>query len=160
MTFDTINQQIIETLQRDGGLSISDLAKQLDMTTPPCWRRVNALKKKGILKQQVWLADPAALGLHVLVIATVKLVTHDSHATAQFKNEVQKIKEIVECYILLGERDAMLKIVVPSITYYEDLFYKRISQIPGVQEVVSSVIMSEVKHTTSLPILSIARDTV
>ena len=153
MTLDAIDRQIVETLQQDGSLSISELAKQLGMTPPPCWRRVNALKERGVLKSQVWLADAKSLGLHVKMIATIKLATHDIDVTEAFQRKVKDIPEIIECYILLGSTDAILKIAVPSIDYYETLFYRRISQLPGVQEVNSCVVMSEIKHTTVLPIL-------
>ena len=154
MTLDAVDKQIVETLQRDGSLSISDLAKQLGMTPPPCWRRVNALKERGVLKGQVWLANPKSLDLNVLMIATIKLAAHDTEVTDAFRAAVKDIPEIIECYILLGSTDAFLKIAVPSIDYYETLFYQRISKIPGVQEVNSCVVLTEIKRTTELPVLS------
>ena len=149
---DSTNKRIVEKLQQDAGVSISDLADELGMSPPPCWRRVNSLKEQGVLKKQVWLVAPEEVGVKVFIIANVKLTTHDIEATQRFREEVQKVDEIVECYILLGERDVMLKIALPSIKYYEEMFYQRLSTIPGVREVNSSVVFSEVKHTTRLPI--------
>ncbi len=154
---DSVNSKIIDRLQRDSGTSVSDLAQELGMSTPPCWRRVNSLKKNGVLKEQVWLVEPSAVGVEVFIIANVKLATHDIEATQRFREEVQKVEEIIECYILLGERDVMLKIAVPSIKYYEEMFYKRLSTIPGVREVNSSVVLSEVKRTTRLPIFKLSK---
>lgn len=152
MTLDAIDRRIISLLQEDGGLSIAELADKLGMTPPPCWRRVRALKEKGVLRRQTWLVDPAALGLAIEIFATVKLVAHDPQATSAFRQQVQEIPEILECYILLGGIDVLLKVIVPDIGYYEKFFYETLSQLPAVGEVTSSVVMSEVKRTSSLPL--------
>ena len=152
MTLDAIDRKIVALLQEDGSLSISELANRIGMTPPPCWRRVRRLRDVRILDRQVWLVDPAAVGLGVTIYATVKLTTHDIEATAAFRDRIQALPEVLECYVLLGSIDVLLKILVKDIKYYEELFYERLSQIPGVREVTSSVVMSEVKKTTRLPL--------
>lgn len=150
---DKTDLRIISLLQEDGDLSISNLADLLGMTAPPCWRRVKALKDKGVLKRKVWEVDPHEIDLHVCIFATVKLAAHDLSATSAFRDEVQKIPEILECYILLGGIDVLLKVMTPDIEYYETFFYERLSQLPAVREVTSSVVMSEVKKMHALPLL-------
>jgi Lrp/AsnC family transcriptional regulator len=152
MILDAVDRRILRLLQEDGSLSISELAERLDMTAPPCWRRVRRLKEAKILERQVWLVDPKKVGLNVTLYTSVKLVTHDSAATLAFRKRVQALPEVLECYILLGSPDALLKIVVCDMRYYEEFFYTRLSQIPGVREVSSSVVMSEVKKTTRIPL--------
>ena len=152
MTLDAIDRKILALLQEDGSLSISELADRIGLTPPPCWRRVRRLRDVRILDRQVWLVDPAAVGLGVTIYATVKLTTHDIEATAAFRDRIQALPEVLECYVLLGSIDVLLKILVKDIKYYEELFYERLSQIPGVREVTSSVVMSEVKKTTRLPL--------
>lgn len=152
VALDRIDRRIIELLQEDGGLSVTQLADRLGMTPPPCWRRIKALKDQGILKRQAWLVDPAKLDLNLQVYATVKLVAHDPGATTAFRERVRGIPEILECYILLGGIDVLLKIIVPDIAYYETFFYETLSQLPGTREVTSSVVMSEVKHSLALPV--------
>ena len=152
ITLDVIDQRIVRILQEDGSLSVAELAERLNMTPPPCWRRVRRLKEIGVLKKQVWLVDPEAVGLEVTIFATVKLAAHDAEATAAFREQVKLLPEILECYILLGSVDTFLKIVVKDIKYYEQFFYKKLSQLPGVREVNSSVVMTEVKNTDQLPI--------
>lgn len=152
ITLDRIDRQILALLQDDGGLSASDLADRLGMTPPPCWRRVKRLKDSGILARQIWHLDPERLGLAVTIFATVKLATHDAAATTAFRTEIRKLPEVLECYVLLGTIDVLLKIVVPEIRYYEEFFYRQLSQLPSVREVTSSVVMSEVKHTAALPL--------
>lgn len=152
MTLDDTDRRILSLLQENASLSISELADRLGMTPPPCWRRVRRLKEKKILDKPVWLVDPKAVGLTVTIYAAVKLATHDSKATAAFRTRIQGMPEVLECYILLGSPDALLKIVVPDMNHYEALFYARLSQIPGVREVTSSVVMTEVKRTTRVPV--------
>jgi len=88
----------------------------------------------------------------VTIYATVKLATHDGEATAAFRSRIRDLPEVLECYILLGSIDVLLKILVPDIKSYEELFYQRLSQMAGVREVTSSVVLTEVKKTTRLPL--------
>lgn len=152
MSLDATDRRILDLLQEDGSLSVSELAERLRMTPPPCWRRVRRLKDAKILDRQVWLVDAKAVGLSVTIYAAVKLATHDSKATTAFRSRIRELPEVLECYILLGSPDALLKIVVADMSYYEEFFYARLSQIPGVREVTSSVVMSEVKKTTRVPL--------
>jgi Lrp/AsnC family transcriptional regulator len=152
ITLDTVDRQILNALQQDGSLSVADLADKLGMTPPPCWRRIRRLKEAGILLQQAWLVDPEAIGLNLLVYATVKLAAHDAKAMRAFRDKIKHLPEVLECYILLGGIDVLLKIVAEDIKSYEHFFYNKLSQLPGVREVTSSVTMTCVKNTLALPI--------
>src|SRR5689334_3599030 len=120
---DAVDRRIVELLQNDGGLSISDLAEMIGMSTPPCWRRVKALKESGVLKRQIWEVDAERLNLGIVIFATVQLLTHDAKATSSFRERIKDIPEVMECYVLLGSVDVLLKVVAPSISYYETFFY-------------------------------------
>ncbi|MCA3255719.1 MAG: Lrp/AsnC family transcriptional regulator [Alphaproteobacteria bacterium] len=152
LPLDRIDRLILGLLQADASLSVAALAERLGMTPPPCWRRVKRLRDEGYLTRQLWLADPAKLDLGVVIYAQVKLATHDLAATTAFREKVAAIDEVMECYILLGGTDALLKIRVASVSAYERLFYERLSQLPAVREVTSSVVLSEIKCTTALPV--------
>lgn len=152
ITLDSVDRRIIALLQEDGSLSVADLADRLGMTPPPCWRRVRRLKESGVLKRQIWEVDGATIGLGVTVYATLKLKTHDARATSEFREQIKMLPEVLECYILLGSVDVIVKMVVSDIKYYEQFFYERLSQLPGVREVNSSVVLTEVKRTARLPI--------
>jgi|TARA_R100000501_G_scaffold17919_4_gene35074 Lrp/AsnC family transcriptional regulator len=149
---DATDRAILSALQEDGSLSISELANRLGMTPPPCWRRVRRLRDEGVLERQVWMVNPASIGLDLILYATVRLSAHDAEATRRFQDEVKAWPEVLECYVLLGAIDVLIKIAVPSIRYYEEFFFQKFSQLPGVREVNSSVVVSEIKNTTSLPI--------
>jgi Lrp/AsnC family transcriptional regulator len=148
---DTIDTQIVDLLQQDGSLSISDLSEKIGMTPPPCWRRVKSLKDRGVLIGQRWDVCMAALGLNVVIFATVKLATHDIEATNAFKQHVKELREVLECYILLGGIDVLVKVVVPDIKYYERFFFQRLSALPAVREITSSVVLTAIKNSSVLP---------
>lgn len=151
-SLDAIDRQILKHLQEDGSLSVADLAERLGMTAPPCWRRVRRLKDAGVLERQVWIVDPTSIGWDMVIYATVKLAAHDAGATLAFREQIRLLPEVLECYILLGSIDVLLKIVVRDMRYYEEFFYKKLSQLPGVREVNSSVVMTEVKKSGQLPV--------
>jgi len=153
---DGTDKAILALLQEDGALSISDLANQLGMTTPPCWRRVRRLRDAGVLQRQAWIVNPEAVGVHLIVYATVRLATHDAKATQRFRDQIKTWPEVMECYILLGAIDVLVKIAVSDMKYYEQFFFQKLSQLSGVREVNSSVVVSEVKGTSSLPLQFIA----
>lgn len=152
VTLDLVDRRILTALQEDGSLSVAELADKLGMTPPPCWRRIRRLKEAGVLTQQAWLVNPEAVGLNVLIYATVKLAAHDAKATRAFRDKIKNLPEVLECYILLGGIDVLLKIVAKDIKSYEDFFYNKLSQLPSVREVTSSVAMTSVKNTWVLPI--------
>lgn len=156
IALDRIDGLILDRLQSNASLSIAELADELGMTTPPCWRRVKRLKEAGVLKRQIWQLDAALLGLNVTIMASIKLAAHDSNATTAFREQVQDLPEVLECYVLLGSIDVLAKIVVPDMPYYEDFFYNKLSRLPSVREVTSSVVMTEVKNSSVLP-LSVVR---
>ncbi len=149
---DGTDKAILSLMQEDGSLSVSELANRLGMTTPPCWRRVRRLKEEGVLKRQAWIVDPEAAGVNLIVYATIRLATHDAKATQRFRDQIKTWPEVMECYILLGTIDVLVKIAVSDMKYYEEFFFQKLSQLPSVREVNSSVVVSEVKSTSSLPL--------
>lgn len=151
VTLDKTDRAILSLLQEDGSLSVAELADRLGMTPPPCWRRVRRLKEEGVLQRQVWIVDPSSIGVDLTIFATIRLTTHDAMATQQFRDQIQTWPEVLECYILLGSIDVLVKLSIKDIKYYEDFFFKKLSQLPGVREINSSVVVSSIKNTTALP---------
>lgn len=149
---DSTDKAILSLLQEDGSLSVSELANRLGMTTPPCWRRVRRLRDAGVLQRQAWIVNPEAVGVNLVVYATIRLATHDAKATQLFRDQIKTWPEVMECYILLGTIDVLVKIAASDTKYYEQFFFQKLSQLPGVREVNSSVVVSEIKSTSSLPL--------
>ena len=96
--------------------------------------------------------DRKKLGFDTMVFAHVKLTAHGRSKVAEFGKAIMEFPEVMECHLLLGHVDFLLRIVTPDIEAYERFFFERLSQLPDVQEVTSTIAMTEVKHTTELPI--------
>lgn len=148
---DVFDKKILTILQRDAGLTVTELAEKIGLSTSPCWRRVKRLGEAGILKKQVAILDHNQLGLDVIVFAEVRLEGHGHEALPNFQKAVEKRPEVLECYTVLGEMDFMLKVVATDIHAYER-FLRYLLSLPTVREVNSKMVVSEIKCTNELPL--------
>jgi Lrp/AsnC family transcriptional regulator len=149
---DTYEKKILRLLQDDAALSNADIAERVGLSASPCWRRIDRLERDGFIKRRVALLDRQKVGLNAQIFAQVKLNAHGRANLDEFAASIREIPEVLECYVLMGSVDFLLRIVTSDIEAYEKLFFNRLSQLPGVQEVNSTVALSEIKSTTSLPI--------
>lgn len=149
---DAYEKKILRLLQEDAALSNADIAERVGLSASPCWRRIDRLEREGFIKRRVALLDRQKVGLNAQIFAQVKLNAHGRANLDEFAASIREIPEVLECYVLMGSVDFLLRIVTSDIEAYEKLFFNRLSQLPGVQEVNSTVALSEIKSTTSLPI--------
>ena len=149
---DDYDRRLLAAIQLDASRSTAELAEEIGLSQAPCWRRLQRLKASGLVRAQVALLDREALGLQVQIFALVKLSAHGRSDVTEFTNTVKRFPEVLECHITLGSVDCMLRIVAPSMQAYEAFFFDRLASLPGVQEVNSVVSLTEVKHTTALPV--------
>ncbi len=149
---DPFERKILAELQRDASLTTAELAKRVGLSASPCWRRVERLEKEGIIARRVALVDRRKVGLNTQVFAQVKLSAHGHAHLDEFTRAIAELPEVLEAYVLIGVFDFMLRIVAKDIDAYERLFFDRLSKIPGVQEINSTVALSEIKATTALPV--------
>lgn len=147
---DGIDRRIIETLQRDGRLSNADLAEKVGLSASPCWRRVKALEEAGIIKGYVAQVDAKAVGLPVNVFMSVSLTTQVQSALQRFEKAVQQRPEVMECYLMTGDSDYLLRVVVPDLEAYER-FVMDFTRIAGIGSIRSSFALRPVKQGTALP---------
>jgi Lrp/AsnC family transcriptional regulator len=110
------------------------------------------LEESGAIKGRVALLDRKKLGLNVVVFVEIKLATTGRDALAAFERAVQKYPEVMDCYTIMGDKDFLLRIVVPTIEAYEAFFLDHLSRIPGVQAVNSTIALSVIKESTILPL--------
>jgi Lrp/AsnC family transcriptional regulator len=149
---DAIDIRILELLQKDSSLSTADLAEKVGLSQSPCWRRIQRLRDEGIIRQQVVLLDRAKLGLNMMIFAQVKIARLDDSEREALLRAIHSIPEIVECYTIFGELDAMIKVVAPDVTWYQDFVFRTLLRLPGVQDVRSTMTLHEMKYTTALPL--------
>ena len=149
---DSIDRKILRLLQEDASLTAAAIGEQIGLSQSPCWRRIQRLKDSGLIRQQGMVFDRKKLGFGTMVFAHVKLTAHGRSKVAEFGETIRQFPEVLECHLLLGQVDFLLRIVTPDLESYERFFFERLSQLPDVQEVTSSIALTEVKQTTALPI--------
>lgn len=143
--------EILSLLQKDASIALADLAKAVNLSSTPCWRRVQKLHDEGIIKQQVVLCDPQRLNLGLTAFVALKTSTHTEEWMHRFISGARDIPEIVEIYRMSGDIDYLLKVLVPDIAGY-DKVYKKLVKVAELQDVSSSFAMEVVKSTTALPL--------
>ncbi|MXO60363.1 winged helix-turn-helix transcriptional regulator [Altererythrobacter salegens] len=149
---DRYEKRILALLQEDASLSTSAIADKVGLSPSPCWRRIDRLEREGFIKRRVALVDRHKVGLNAQIFAQIKLNAHGRANLDQFAEAIRSLPEVLECYVLMGSVDFLIRVVAPDIEAYERFFFDRLSQLPGVQEVNSTVALSEIKATTALPI--------
>lgn len=149
---DNLDKKILTLLQQDATLAVNEIAGQVGSSKSVCWRRIQRLQDEGVIIKRVTLIDQNKIGLDITLFAHVKMTAHGRKALPKFIDTIQNFNQVIECYTLMGNVDFLLKIVVRDIQEYEDLWLHSLSQIEGVQEISSSIAMTEVKHTTELPL--------
>lgn len=149
---DETTLKILDCLQKNSELSIAELSDIVGLSPSPCWRRVNELKTSGIIQQSVAIADQEKLGLHVNVFVHVTLVRQTEECLMQFEAAIRNLPEIMECYLMSGEADYMLRVVVHDLREYQFMLTNCLTKIPAVSSIRSSFALSRVKYTTALPL--------
>ena len=149
---DRTDQRILALLQEDADISTAALADKLHMSQSPCWRRINRLMEAGLIKRRVALLDREALGMDVVVFATVNLTQTGRQNLLAFERDIEGHPEVVECYTMTGIWDYVLKIVTRDIKHYEDFVRNTITASEMIRELHSHIAVTEIKNTTELPL--------
>ena len=149
---DQTDRKILALLQTQTGINASAIGEQIGLSQSACWRRLQRLRDDGVIKDQPATLDREKVGLNTMVFAHVKLTSHGRSNLSDFAQIVQSYPEVLDCYVVLGNVDFLLRIVTEDIKAYEQFFFEKLSQLPGIQEVNSSIVLSDIKHTTVLPI--------
>jgi Lrp/AsnC family transcriptional regulator len=150
---DRTDRRILDLLQREGALSVAEVASRTGLSTTTCWRRIQQLEQAGVIKGRVALLDRTALGLDVTLFAHVKLTSQTRDAIAAFAEAIRGRPEVLDCYTTMGEWDFMLKVVMKDIKAFEAFFLDHLSKLPYVQSINSSVTVTAIKESTVLPIV-------
>ncbi|MEE2688085.1 MAG: Lrp/AsnC family transcriptional regulator [Pseudomonadota bacterium] len=148
---DSFDIRIIDCLQRDASMSLSDIAEAVGLSSTPCWRRIHNMEQAGVIQARVAILDPVKLNVGVTVFVAIKTAQHSADWLVRFARHVDAIEEVVEFYRMSGDVDYMLRVVVPDISAY-DAVYKRLIEVGGLSDVNSTFTMERIKYTTALPL--------
>lgn len=149
---DALDVRILDLLQRDATLPIAEIADKVASSKTVVWRRIQKLLDSGVIRERVAVLDHRKVGLSVMVIAHVKMARHGRDVLPRFLDAVKLFPQVIECHTLMGDVDFLLKILVESVEDYEHFFWQKLSKVDGVQEISSSISMSQTVNTTRVPL--------
>jgi len=149
---DQIDRRILQALQRDGRLQNVELAEQVGLSPSPCLRRVRRLEEIGVIERYAALLDASKLGINLTVFARVSLISQDAETVEQFSNLMRQLPQVVECHIMAGECDALLRVVATDLDDYRQFQAMHLTRKNGVQMVKTDIPMQKIKLTTELPL--------
>ncbi|HEY7687649.1 MAG TPA: Lrp/AsnC family transcriptional regulator [Dongiaceae bacterium] len=148
---DEFDKKILTQLQEDAGLSNAEVAERVGLSATPCWRRIRNMEEAGIIRRRVAVLDRAKLNVGVTVFVSVRTNQHNQEWLDRFARVVGDIPEVVEFYRMAGDVDYLLRVVVPDIAAYDDVYKRLIAQI-DLFDVSSTFAMEELKWTTAVPL--------
>ncbi|TCK94653.1 Lrp/AsnC family transcriptional regulator [Paraburkholderia sp. BL9I2N2] len=143
---------ILRELQDNARITNADLARAVNLSPTPCFNRVRALEKLGLFRQHVTLLDAGALGLRINVFIQVRLEQQVEDALRCFEREIADRPEVMECYLMTGDADYLLRVVVRDMQSLEHFIVQWLTKIPGVSNIRSSFALKQVRYKTALPL--------
>ena len=148
---DRIDGDILALLQENADVPLAEIAERVNLSTTPCWRRIQRLEEQGYIKRRVALLDPAKLNVGVTVFVLLKTNQHNQEWFSKLSTTISEIPEVVDFYRMSGSIDYLLRVVVPDITAYDSV-YKKLTKTIEIFDVSSSFAIEEIKHSTALPL--------
>lgn len=147
-----IDKNILKILQSDCSMAVADIARQVGLSTSPCWRRINYLESTGIIRRRVAVLDHARLGMEVTAFVAVRLSQHGRGNLEEFEHNIRTFPEVLECHTVTGDTDYLLKIVTRDIQHFEAFLRNNLMTMPLIRETHSTIAVTEIKDTTELPL--------
>jgi Lrp/AsnC family transcriptional regulator, leucine-responsive regulatory protein len=152
MKLDALDRRILAELQRDGRITNQALAERVGLSPTPCLRRVRLLEEAGIIGGYVAVVDQKAVDLPVSVFISIKLERQREEELDRFAAAVSRWPEVMECYLMTGQRDYLMRVVCADLPAYERFLKDKLTRLDGVASIESSFALAQVKHTNVLPI--------
>lgn len=150
-SMDAIDCQIIRALQQNGRISNQDLADLVGLSPSPCLRRVRRLEDDGVITGYSAEVDQTKYGLPVDVFVSISLTSQTDTALRAFETSVQRLDEVMECYLMTGSRDYLLRVVCDGLSSYERFTREQLTTLPGIRSIESSFALGCVKQRGALP---------
>jgi DNA-binding Lrp family transcriptional regulator len=152
INLDVIDLRILAELQADGALSNVALARRVHLSPSPCLMRVKALEAGGVIQRYVALASAAALGLGLNVFISISLKEQSRQALTTFEQRIAEHDEVMECYLMTGDSDYLIRVVVRDMADLEKFILEQLTPIPGIEKIRSSFALKQVRYKTALPL--------
>ena len=149
---DDIDRQLLAHLQENARLSNAELARRLELSPPGLQKRLRKLEKRGVIERYTALVDREALGYDMLCLIQVTLQRHQPEAIERFRALVRLMPEVLACYHITGEYDYLLKVMVRNRKHLESFLVEQLTPIPGMDKIRTSLVLSAIKDTTTLPV--------
>lgn len=149
---DKIDRSILNLLQKDGKITIKEIAERLSLTTTPIFERVKKLEREGYIKSYKAILDRKKAGLQLMVFCNVTLNLHQTDYLKKFEKDIQQFPEVVECYHVAGMFDYLIKIYAEDMESYQNFLSNKLASLENISKVQSSFVMTEVKDFSFLPI--------
>ena len=152
MKLDATDLRILAELQDHGALSNVELARRVHLSPSPCLARVKALEHNGVIDRYVALANAAALGLGLNVFISISLKEQSKAALAEFEQRIAEHDEVMECYLMTGDSDYLMRVALPDIAALEKFILEQLTPISGIEKIRSSFALKQVRYKTALPL--------
>src|SRR5579872_1201237 len=149
---DTIDRKILAHLQSDGRITMAELADKVGLSVSPCHRRVKLLEERGVITRYIATVDQKSVGLHVSVFISIKLARQKEEDLNRFARAISKWDEVLECYLMTGNRDYLLRVVAADLSSYEAFLKNKLTRLDGIASIESSFALSQVKYSIALPV--------
>jgi Lrp/AsnC family leucine-responsive transcriptional regulator len=151
-TLDAIDRKILSALQSDSRTTMQELADKVGLSISPCHRRVKLLEERGVITRYIAMVDQKSLGLHVSVFISIKLTRQKEEDLDRFAKAISKWEEVLECYLMTGNRDYLLRVVAADLSSYEAFLKNKLTRLDGIASIESSFALSQVKYSIALPV--------
>jgi DNA-binding Lrp family transcriptional regulator len=152
MELDELDRKILTCLQENARISNAELSETVGLSPSPCWRRVRALEQAGVVRKYAAIVEPKAIGLPVNIFVSVTLEKQVEDWLERFEAALRDRPEVMECYLMTGESDYLLRVVVSDLQAYEKFVLEHLTRIPGIAGIKSSFALKQVQYKTALPL--------
>ncbi len=149
---DAADRRILRAIQANPELTMRELGEVTGLSHTPCWRRLNKLRKDGIITEKRYFLNPLKLGFEIVAFCFVRMKEHTRETLNEFEEAAYRVPEVVECYSATGDHDYILKVLASTVQDYEKTIKHKLLELPHVSFISTSLTLNEVKNTPDVPI--------
>ncbi|MFW0777785.1 MAG: Lrp/AsnC family transcriptional regulator [Rickettsiales bacterium] len=149
---DEADRRILKALQSEPMLTMRELGEKTGISHTPCWRRLDKLKKAGVVEEKRYIIDPQAAGFGIKMICFVRLKEHSREQMQEFERAVVGVPEVLQCYTITGDYDCMLHVIAKDVADYESTVKNSLMRLPNVGSINTSLSLKEIKNTSKIPL--------